>query len=101
MTLSVLSREYICVEVEAGLNGVSSDPTADTVVMALMATGNPSTGDWKTASWETSLGKYFARLEVGPGSTVGSKTAGKYNLWIKVTDSPEAPVRKVGRVTFE
>ncbi len=101
MTISVLSREYICVEVEAGLNGVSSDPTADTVQLALMVSGSPSSGDWKTGSWETSLGKYYARLEVGPGSTVGAKTAGKYDLWIKITDSPEAPVRKVGRVTFE
>ena len=76
------------------------NPTADTVTMAFTAAGvDPVLGDYKTASWETDAtttpSTYYARCLVGPGGTV-TLAAGTYEVWVKITDSPEVPVKRSG-----
>jgi len=76
------------------------DPTSDTVQMAFV-NGEPTSGDWKTATWEadssTNPTTYYARCLVGPGGTV-TLSDGDYQVWVKITDSPEVPVLKAGRL---
>lgn len=94
--ISVLSREYVKVAVSATEAGSAVDPTNDTVQMAFPVLGtDPISGDWKAATWETVGTTYYARCLVGPGGTV-TLAAGSYNVWVKVTDNPEAPVRRAG-----
>lgn len=101
LTLSTLSLEYVLVPVSATVAGRHVDISADTVAMAFpVADALPLTGDWKTASWETVGSRptsYLARCLVGPGGTV-TLTAGTFDIWVRVADSPEVPARKVDRL---
>lgn len=101
LEIAALSREYVRVPIQAYEDGAAVDPTGDTVVMAFTAlTAQPASGDWKAASWETDAttdpDTYYARTEIGPGSTVGALAAGDYFVWVKITDSPEVPVKRAG-----
>jgi hypothetical protein len=96
------SKEYVRVPVEATNNGLVVNPTADTVEMAFPAvTVDPAGGDWKAATWETdSTGtpvRYWARCLVGPGGTV-TLAVGLYDVWVRITDAPEIPVKKSGQL---
>lgn len=96
--ISALSLERVKVEVAATVNGVAYNPTVDTVVMAFKRPKDtPDTADWKTASWETIAGKYYARALVGPGGVI-ELTAGRWDVWVKVTDNPEVPVKDAGQI---
>lgn len=102
MEMSVLDREYVRVRVDAYANGAKINPTADTVEMAFKAAGtDPTSGDWKTASWDTdnsgSSPIYHAQCLVGPGGTI-ALSAAAYIIWLRITDSPEQPVKRVGRL---
>lgn len=98
MYLSVLSKEYVRVKVSASEAGAAVDPTTDTVVMAFPVHGvAPVTGDWKAASWETAGSAFYARCLVGPSGTV-TLAVGSYDVWVKVTDSPEVPAIKAGQL---
>jgi hypothetical protein len=90
LRISSQSTEYILVAVTA-----SVVVTGDPVALAFTAPGaDPVSGDWLTGSWVN--GK--ARILVGPG---GAKTltAGSWDLWVRVTDNPEIPVRRVDQIT--
>lgn len=97
--ISAASVEYVRVPVSATASGSAVDPTADTVQMAFLATAAaPVSGDWKTASWETDANTtpdtYYARCLVGSAVTLTAGTT--YTVWVKVTDSPETPVKRAG-----
>jgi len=95
---SALTTEYVRVAIDAGV-----DPTSDTVQMAFPATGvAPITGDWKSATWETVSGVYYARCLVGPGfGGVVTLTAGAlYDVYVKVADNPETVVRNTGALAI-
>lgn len=98
--ISTASLEYVLVPIAAKASGVVVNPTADTVQMAfLTASTAPVAGDFKSASWETDAttdpDTYYARCLVGTGGAV-ALAAGTYNVWVKVTDSPEVPVLHCG-----
>jgi hypothetical protein len=101
LKISSLSKEYVRVPVSATESGQPVDPTGDTVEMAFKTSGEPSGGDWKAASWETdnsvSPVVYYARCLVGPGGTV-TLADGTYDVYVRVTDSPEIPVTNVGKL---
>jgi hypothetical protein len=98
LTISSLSTEYVQVPVSATVNGVAINPTSDPVQFAFMAAGNPGLTDWHTGSWSTvAPTTYLAQCLVGPGNGGVPLLAGStYAIWVKVTDSPEVPVRQVG-----
>jgi hypothetical protein len=97
LTISSLSTVYVCFPVATQANGAAVDPTADVVEFAFLTTSaNPTAPDWVTGSWEDLGGAYLARCLVGPGAEV--LAAGTYYVWLKVTDSPEAPVEPLGPV---
>lgn len=99
MQLSALSREYVRVRISATEAGAVVDPTADPVYMAFVNGGAPEEDDFVDASWETVGSTFYARCLVGPSGTV-TLPVGSYSVWAKVTDSPEAPVRRAGHLTI-
>lgn len=99
--MSQLSTQYYCVPVAARTSGTSYNPTADTVQFAFMpqATQVPTSGNWVSGSWETVptnlLYPYSARCLIGPSGTT-ALTTGVYEVYLKVSDSPEVPVLITG-----
>ncbi|RSM73434.1 hypothetical protein DMH04_41215 [Kibdelosporangium aridum] len=87
MRISVLSKEYLLISVTA-----SEDVTSDPVAFAFAAPSvDPSV--WTSGDWVGTQ----ARILVGPGGAV-TLTKGTWDVWLKITDSPEIPVRKVDQL---
>jgi hypothetical protein len=104
ISLSSLSTDYIPVPVRAtGNTGKPINPTGDPVAFAFKAVGvNPGSGDWNSGSWDTYQppgSKYVAKILIGPGSSV-NPGVGTWIVWVKVTDSPEIPVRQAAELTI-
>lgn len=96
------SLEYVPVPVTAMVNGSPYNPTNDPVYMLFTSTFDaPTAGssDWKAATWTTGTtqGTYLANCLIGPGGTL-TLTPGVYQVWIKITDSPEVPIRYSGQI---
>lgn len=100
VVLSSLSLEYVRAHVRARLDGAVVDPTADVVAFAFLidADAEPGALDWVAGSWETDQSKYYARCLVGPGFKVLAD--GDWYVWLKITDTPEIPVRRIGKVSI-
>ena len=98
-TIEAVSLEYVRVQVTALKSGAAYDPTTDVVKIAFVLSGEKAaTATWYTASWEQSDETYWAGCLVGPGGTA-TLTAGLYSVYVKVTDSPEVPVKLAGSLT--
>lgn len=99
-TISSLSSEYVLVPVTFTVSGSITDPTGDAVSMAFLPPGtDPAGGDWVAGSWEsdttiTGHPVRYARCLVGPSGKVLSK--GSYTCWVRISDSPEVPVKQAG-----
>jgi hypothetical protein len=94
--MSSLDLQYVPAEVTLRDSGLAVNVSTDTVQMAFPATEvAPAGGDWKTATWETDAtatpSRYLSRCLVGPGGTV-TLAAGLYDVWVKITHSPELAV---------
>jgi hypothetical protein len=103
VVISSASLEYVYSRVSAKASGAAVNPTGDTVAMAFkQGDAEPTAPDFKTASWETDSTTtpptYYARCLVGPGGAA-TLADGTWTAWIKVTDSPEIPVRRIGKLT--
>ena len=95
ITISVLSTEYVGVQVSTSVNGAPFNPTVETVQFAFMIVGPPSNSDWQPGVWETDPGPaYFAKCLIGPGGF--ALPANVYTMWIKIAGNPEIPVQPVG-----
>lgn len=97
MDIRVDSKEYVKATI-----AVDHDLTGKVIQVALPATGvAPST--WFTATVtslvEAPTGTWTAtyRIIVGPGGDV-TLTVGTYDWTVRVTDTPEIPVRKAGTI---
>lgn len=93
-----MSREYLPVQIVAEKNGNTYNPTGDTVQIAVPVKNvEPVSGDWINGGWTTEGTNYFARVVIGPG---GDKvlTPGTYDVYVKITDSPEVPVIVAGKL---
>jgi hypothetical protein len=95
VTQSVLSTQLLQVQVTVK-NPTTYNPTSDAVQFAFTPQTYPETSPsspyWVTGSWSTYPGPaYWAQALVGPsGGTALS--VGTYQVWVKITDSPEVPV---------
>jgi hypothetical protein len=81
------------------VNGIATDPTGYTVEMAFIApSAEPASGDWQAGTWETdgsgTGAQYYALCEVGPGTLTTFVAGASYAAWIRVTGSPDIPVRQ-------
>lgn len=99
--ISSTSREHVLVSVSATEAGVTQDPTGDTVEFAAVAPGTEPSS-WTAGAWETDTSTdpdtYHARILVSGVGGGGDLTLadGTWDLWIRITDSPERPSRRVG-----
>jgi len=93
---SVLSTNYLQVlittKAPAGYN-----PTGDPVAMAFTPLTYPLTSPtaayWVTGQWVTFPGPaYWCEALVGPANGGTALTLGTYQVWVKISDSPEVPV---------
>jgi hypothetical protein len=91
MVISTLSTEYVTIPVTATSGGSPVDLSGTTVEWAFTDPGaQPSA--WHAGDWLA--GK--ARILVGPA--VIALAVGYHDVWLRVTDSPEIPVRRVGQI---
>ena len=77
---------------------IGINPTSDTVVMAFLAVPpptQPTSLQWQTATWLSTSAPYTALCLVGPGGTI-TLAQGQWYVWIKITASPEIPVKYAG-----
>jgi hypothetical protein len=99
--LSSLSTEYVRVPVAAEEDGAAVDPTAATVEFAFPADGT-APSSWETGEWETDSrtnpATYYARILVGAGDL--DLAAGDYDVWVRVTLSPEVATHQAGTLTI-
>lgn len=95
--ISALSLEYVLLPVVATINGVTADPTGDTVEAAIVVSGTTVTdNDFVAASWEPNTTSI--RVLIGPTSTIGTLTAGHYDCYSRLADNPETPVLYHGTI---
>lgn len=103
MTLLVVPRESV-ERVQVQVVSVL-DPSADVVAFAFPASGaRPVT--WTAGSWDAAAvltaGKYVATAIsptvglTGSGASVEFAAEGTFDVYVRVTDSPEVPVRLAG-----
>jgi len=98
LEISTASLQYVKVPILATKGGVSFDPSGDTVQMAFGTSEHiGESPTWCTASWEDAASGHLARCLVGTGGAA-TLTAGTYWVFVKVTDSPEAPVVMAGPI---
>ena|SRR5215472_12622407 len=77
---------------------IGINPTSDTVQMAFLSQPppvQPGVSDWKVATWQSLSTPYIALCLVGPGGAT-TLTQGQWFTWIKITASPEVPVKYAG-----
>jgi hypothetical protein len=96
------SRQFVQAQVDVTVAGRPYNPTADPVEFAFTTVGGrPDT--WHTGGWDGTdpipgSNAYRAQVLIGPGSTGPTLTAGRYAVWLRVTDDPEQPVMPVGQL---
>lgn len=104
LTISRLTREYARLTIES-----PNDLSAATAEFAFMAAGLiPDEVDWSMGSilsLPSGADQWEARILVGDGGTVtlASPTTYPYDwqVWLRITDNPERPVRRPGIITVE
>ncbi len=100
--VSSLATVYIKSDITDKVSGLSVDITGDAVQIAFTTPGtDPVTNDWNAAIWQTDSTTtpptYTACCLVGPTGVV-TLAKGRYEMWVKVTDSPEVPVLTAGAI---
>jgi hypothetical protein len=76
----------------------SVNPTGDTVQMAFLSVPpptQPTSLQWNVATWQTTSTPYIALCLVGPGGTI-QLASGQWYVWLRITASPEIPVKFCG-----
>lgn len=102
LTQSVLSTQYVQVQIRATKNGAAFNPATDVVALAFVpftraSPQPPVSADWHTGSWESDPdGTYWAQILVGPANGGLVLAVGSYRIYVRVTDSPEVPVLPAG-----
>lgn len=96
-TVSAASKEYIHGPVTASV--VLDTQTVEIAFTAKTASVDDTTA-WVPAEWEGDPGTTRSwRLLIGPG-TATPLSPGVYQVWVRVTDVTEAPVRKHDLLTI-
>lgn len=101
-TLASASTENVQVPVQVYKAGQPYDPSLDTVQFAFITSGGqPVTGDYHAGSWTVnSQGIHLAQCLVGPANSGVVLAPGTYTVWVKITDTPEVPVRPAGTLAI-
>jgi hypothetical protein len=104
--VSAQSREEEKVgPVFAKLNGSQINPSTNPPSAAVVLEGvTPQAGDYAAQSWDVDTSgvtpKYYILVDIGPGSTIGSLTAGKvYDIWVSYTLVAKTVVSRIGSIS--
>lgn len=85
-----LSTEYVHVPIDGPANMTTYD-----VDMAILQEGqDPDSGDWVAAAWEGT----DAVVLVGPATSIPLTRGVTYEVWVRITATPEIPVLRPGFV---
>lgn len=111
--IAAVSLECVNVLWISDLDGTSIDPTGQAAGQPelpvqfafpvssgnVQAPAQPSA--WFSGSWlQNGTGRgYVAQALIGPGGGVVTLTAGQYDVYSRITGTPESPVRFVGVLT--
>lgn len=92
-------EKYSSIEVDDVVVTVRSSASTllnDVVQMAFLPGVSSPDGStvWHAARWDTNATIATALCRIGPGYV--PLTPGVYTVWVKVTDSPNAPVKSAG-----
>jgi hypothetical protein len=91
-SVSVLSKFYVLAPIRWEVAGVETSWTGFASKIAVIPSGTaPVSGDFKTATTETSGADRMARLLVGPG-TATVLTPGDWDVYSQVLETTENPV---------
>ncbi len=107
LTRPAQSLEFIKIPIGFTESGSALDPTTDQVAMAFVTEGAGVTGsttfingDWETDSSDTANPIYYARTLVGPGGDYVPSADTAIDVYVRISDSPEVPVKKAVTVRF-
>jgi hypothetical protein len=88
LRISSLSTEYV----RAPIDGPADMTTYD-IEMAIVQDGqDPASGDWKPAAWDGN----YAIVLVGPATSIPLTRGVTYEVWVRITATPEIPVLRPG-----
>jgi hypothetical protein len=63
------------------------------IEMAIVQDGqDPASGDWKPAAWDGN----YAIVLVGPATSIPLTRGVTYEVWVRITATPEIPVLRPG-----
>jgi hypothetical protein len=93
--LSVLSTEYVYVDTTVG-GAEAPDLTYEAAFTPYGDGTDPTT--WYPAAWDTD--ETAAKILVGPAGVV-TLTSGEWIMWLRITSTPEIPVRQAGRLAVD
>ena len=103
ITISRLTTEYLFWDITT-----PNDLSSSTVELAFMDSPNniPESSDWLSADLIDAPAEPKIRKLVGPENdghdlTPSSSNEEDYQVWAKVIDNPEVPVRRLGVVTVQ
>jgi hypothetical protein len=101
LTISRLTREYIFTDITT-----PNDLTSATGEFAFMEPGEiPEELDWETGDILQEAEGWVARILVGDGADVTLASPDTYpydwQVWLRIDDNPERPVRRPGIITVE
>lgn len=95
------STEYLWATIDSQANdGTALDPTSDPVAFAFLPLGDesPDDPDFNDGTWRTVSGEYQAGILVGPENDGIPLDPGRYRVYVRVTDNPEIPIRRIDQV---
>jgi hypothetical protein len=101
------SLAYVDVPIKSRTaDGYYYDPTHDAVVMAFIdttTTADPQASDFVTAQWSGTpglKGQVLASCLVGPGGAFTGVKGKVYNIYVKISDTPEVPILQSDTLTI-
>jgi hypothetical protein len=95
-SIPAVSKEYVHV-------AITSDVTLDTQAVEFAYLAGSATPDdattWLAAAWAGDPSPVrTAQSLIGPGSAAGELAVGLWNVYVRVTDTAEIPVRFAGQI---
>lgn len=103
--LAASPAQDVLIRLAATENGITVNPTSDTVEVAFTnngaTPGGAGTAAWRTATWETDntgpAPAYDVVVTIGSSAT-GALTAGVYQTTVRVTHNPTVPWINAGPI---
>lgn len=87
------STEYIAIKVIGTEGGVTKDLSSTPVEIGIRSVNTTGLISFHTAEWEVVGGVFYARILIGPLSTL-PLAVGTYDMWVRIFAEPQRLFRK-------